>query len=79
MEPNVRQATSAPRLPWWRVGTVWLVMAGPALVVVASFATLRLALVHDDPVVRERPVHSEADASRAPAMKARNHAATPRP
>ncbi|MBC7955541.1 MAG: nitrogen fixation protein FixH [Cytophagales bacterium] len=68
-----------PNPPWWRVGMVWLVLAGPAIVVVASFATLRLALVHGDPVINEPPAQSERDTSLAPAVKARNHAATPKP
>jgi len=71
--------TSAPHLPWWRVGMVWLVIAGPAVVVVASFATLWLALANVDPVITEQAVQTERDASHAAAMKARNHAATPRP
>jgi hypothetical protein len=64
--------------PWWRFGMVWLVIAGPAVVVVASFITLRLAIVHGDPVISEPPVQTQYDASHAPAVKARNHAATPR-
>lgn len=65
--------------PWWRFGMVWLVIAGPAVVVVASFVTLRLALTHGDPVISEPPVQTPYDASHTPAVKARNHAATPRP
>ena len=65
-----------PVLPWWRVPMVWLVIAGPALVVVASIATLVVA-VHG----RDVPVHDVA-APRAetmtPATQARNHAAAPR-
>ena len=56
--------------PWWREGMVWLVIAGPALVVVAGFATLALALYYPDPVLDERVLQQ------APAQKARNHAAT---
>jgi hypothetical protein len=65
--------------PWWRFGMVWLVIAGPAVVVVASFATLRLALVHGDQVINEPPAQKQSDDSHTPALKARNHAATPRP
>ena len=66
--------------PWWRVGMVWLVIAGPAAVVVAGFATLGIALTHVDPVLQEPPVATaKGDASLQPAMKARNHAASPRP
>jgi uncharacterized protein len=58
-------------LPWWRVGMVWLVLAGPLSVMVASFFTVRLALLHTDPVIKE------PSPALTPAVKARNHAATP--
>lgn len=61
--------------PWWRHGMVWLVIGGPAAVVVAGFATLAIALTHPDPVL---PTHAAtaADDAAAPAVQARNHAAT---
>ena len=71
--------------PWWRYGHVWLVIAGPALVVVASFITAYLAIVGQDPVVDEdyyrkglaiNRTLSDNPASLAPAKDARNHAAT---
>lgn len=76
-------ATPAPA-PWWRYGHVWLVISGPALVVVASFLTLYLAVTRGDPLVDER-YYQSADSvgdqstkalALAPAMQARNHAAT---
>lgn len=40
-----------PRLPWWRIRMVWLVIGGPAAVVVAGVATIVLAVhEHDKPV-----------------------------
>jgi hypothetical protein len=57
------------RDPWWRYGMVWLVIGGPAAVVVASIATLVLALTHPDPVL---------STAEAPAVQARNHLATPK-
>ncbi len=74
-------------LPWWKYGHVWLVVAGPALVVVASFVTLYIAVTRIDPVVTEdyyrkgleinKTLNKEANAaSLAPAIQARNHAAT---
>ncbi|NBO81772.1 MAG: nucleotide exchange factor GrpE [Betaproteobacteria bacterium] len=39
--------------PWWRHPMVWLVISGPAVVVVAGFFTLWLAIGHPDPVVIE--------------------------
>ncbi|HVO08772.1 MAG TPA: nitrogen fixation protein FixH [Burkholderiaceae bacterium] len=67
----------AQERPWWRVPAMWLVVGGPALVVVASFATLALA-VHD----ADQPVRDNASAPSAetmtPATQARNHVAAPR-
>lgn len=70
--PDPPQTPAPP--PWWRVGMVWLVLGGPAVVVVASFATLFLAVTHPDPVLAPRPA---ATAAETPAVQARNHAATP--
>lgn len=69
---------------WWRNGYVWLVMAGPLAVVVASFITLYLALKTPDPAIEDyyrkgieinKTLNSERDGL-APALQARNHAAT---
>jgi uncharacterized protein len=71
--------------PWWKFGHVWMVFGGPAVVVVASFITLYFALVGADPVVDENYYQAGININRtlasdsqslAPAMKARNHAAT---
>lgn len=74
--------------PWWKFGYVWLVLAGPAIVVVAGFYTFYLAATRPDPVVTEdyyrkgiainQTLANEAAAatSLAPALQARNHAAT---
>jgi hypothetical protein len=63
-----------PVSPWWRHGMVWLVVGGPAVVVVASVTTLLIALTHPDPVLQ---VHAP-QAAQQPAVQGRNHAATPR-
>lgn len=75
----------------WRQPMFWLVVSGPAAVVVASFFTLSLAIRHPDPPLELHPVTSQSaqaadDAEPAdlraregdvvPAMVARNHAAT---
>jgi hypothetical protein len=39
-----QDANKTPQDPWWKFGHVWLVIVGPALVVVASFITLYLAI-----------------------------------
>lgn len=72
--------------PWWKFGFVWLVVGGPAVVVVASFVTLWLAIRTPDPVVDENYYQKgiainktleEGGQQLAPAMRGRNHAATP--
>jgi hypothetical protein len=67
--PNAASQASV----WWRLPIVWMVIGGPALVVVASFVTLALALTHPDPVL-DTPV--AGGKPEQPAMQARNHAAT---
>lgn len=71
----------AAQQPWWRFGHVWLVISGPALVVIASFVTLYLAISRPDPVIENEGYHKGVEIQRsgaglAPAMQARNHAAT---
>lgn len=72
--------------PWWKFGHVWLVLAGPLVVIVAGFITLWLAMSRPDPVVAEDYYQRGIDINKtlehpekslAPAMKGRNHAATP--
>ena len=73
-----------PKAPWWKFGHVWMVFAGPAVVVVASFITLYLAVSRPDPVVSEDYYRQGVEinktlgneSSLAPALQARNHAAT---
>ena len=67
--------TIAATTDWWRVPMVWLVISGPALVVVASFATLALAILNPDPVLK---ASATANPAEQPAVQARNHAASPR-
>jgi hypothetical protein len=73
------------KTPWWRFGHVWLVISGPAIVVVASFITLYLAVKGMDPVLDEdyyrkgveiNKTLAENPSSLAPAVQARNHAQT---
>ncbi|MEO7393193.1 MAG: FixH family protein [Ramlibacter sp.] len=71
--------------PWWKFGYVWLVMAGPAAVVVAGFATLWIAVRMPDPVLSEDYYRRGLEINKtlakeralAPALQGRNHAATP--
>ncbi len=79
--------TQAPpsQQPWWHFGYVWLVLSGPAIVVVAGFVTLYLAVSGADPVVDQNYYQKGIEINRtlattpeslAPAVQARNHAAT---
>jgi hypothetical protein len=81
MNSKVQEASS----PWWKFGHVWLVIAGPAVVVVAGFFTLFLALRWPDPVVADDYYRKGIDINKTlesnsgsltPAVQARNHAAT---
>ena len=74
-------ASKSTNPPWWSYGHVWLVISGPMIVVVASFITFYLAAHGQDPVLSQS--NGEADlktqdarTTLAPAMQARNHAAT---
>lgn len=81
------QAPQAAPAPWWKFGYVWMVIAGPAVVVVAGFATLWLALANPESLVAEdyyrqgiginKTLAAEREKSLMPAVQGRNHAATP--
>ena len=66
-----------PSPAWWRLPIVWMVIGGPAVVVLASFVTLALAIRYPDPVLTETAAAAPSKRSELPAMQARNHAATP--
>jgi uncharacterized protein len=72
--------------PWWRYPHVWLLIAGPATVVVAGFVTAYIAVRSADPVVEadyyRRGIEinktlAAGGKSHLPAVQGRNHAATP--
>ncbi len=42
--------------PWWRVGMVWFMLSGPALVVVAGFVTMAIAFIGADVELHEPTV-----------------------
>lgn len=73
--------------PWWKHGHVWLLISGPAAVVVASLVTAWIAVASPDPVVAEDYYRRGIEINRTlardkalmPALQARNHAATPPP
>jgi uncharacterized protein len=70
--------------PWWQYRMLWLVIGGPAIVVVASIATGIIAARGADPVLDHDEAVTQghaapADGALTPALQARNHAATPKP
>jgi hypothetical protein len=81
---NPSLTSSAQVKPWWSFGMVWMVIAGPAVVVVAAFITLYLAITIPDPVLPTEALNprnaidnqNKLEEAMAPAMQARNHAAT---
>ena len=69
--PSVTHST-----PWWRVGMVWLVLGGPAAVVVAGTVTAVIAVQGAEPVLTSQESVKFSD---RPAVQGRNHAATAPP
>jgi hypothetical protein len=77
--------TTTSNPAWWRYGQVGLVISGPLLVVVASFISAFVAFQGNDTALQDDPAAIRAahnmqlnkDRGMAPAMQARNHAATP--
>ncbi len=74
--PAARADAASPE-PWWRVGMVWLVIGGPAVVVAAAIVTAVIAVRGADPVIRDAQRPRTEAAADMPAQQARNHAATP--
>lgn len=62
-----------PGMPWWRVRMVWLVLSGPAIVIVAGLVTAFIAVNGADPLV---PREGETSSATQPAVQGRNHATT---
>jgi hypothetical protein len=83
MNASTLTSNGSPK-PWWSFGMVWMVIAGPAVVVVAAFITLYLAITFPDPVLPTEALNprsamqnkNQLEEAMAPAMQARNHAAT---
>ena len=78
---HMNNALSKPQegQPWWRFGLVWMVVGGPAMVVVAGLVTFYIAASNPDPVLQVTPrsaMQERQGITHAPAMQGRNHAAT---
>lgn len=86
---NSKPESQSPPPPWWKFGYVWLVISGPAAVVLAAIATVWLALAYPETLVAEdyyrrgvqinRELAAQQLKSLAPALQGRNHAATAAP
>ena len=83
------ETTQRSDQPWWRHGFVWLVVAGPVVVIVAGIVTVLLAVRTPDPLVADDYYRRGIEINRTlaerqakellPAMQGRNHAASPAP
>ena len=81
MQNQQSESSQQPGQVWWKFPMMWLVVGGPLVVVIASVVTLTLALRYPDPVLDQHgqdlgTASQPSPAPMAPAMKARNHAAT---
>lgn len=75
--PSSAQVSAADKArPWWRYPIVWMVIGGPLIVVIASIITAGVAIKNVDPVL-DTSVDQVSSPKEAPAVKARNHAASP--
>lgn len=76
-----------PNQPWWKHGYVWLLISGPAVVIVAGIVTAVIAMSAPDPVVAQdyyrkgieinKTLAQQQGKALLPAQQGRNHAATP--
>lgn len=80
-----------PPVSWWQVPHMWMVVGGPAVVVVAGIITAVIAVKNADPVLDKADYERALSAAQAlegqaridalarlqPAGQARNHAASP--
>lgn len=73
--------------PWWQFGHVWLVISGPVLVIVACIITAYFIMNSPNELVTDETYRQnlelkkaqgtkEMQGGEAPALAARNHAAT---
>ncbi|HEX5372873.1 MAG TPA: nitrogen fixation protein FixH [Aquabacterium sp.] len=62
--------------PWWTFPIVWMVIGGPAIVVVAGITTAVIAWKHVDPVLDTSAPRAQAlQPNEVPALLGRNRAA----
>jgi uncharacterized protein len=61
---------------WWKEPMMWLVVGGPAVVVVAALSTVWIAVQSADTVLPRAQVQAK-NATELPALQGRNHVADP--
>ena len=83
-KPTTAAEIEADTTPWWKQPMCWVVIGGPASVVVASLATAVIAWKHIDPIIQEDrsgksavQLEGAAGSAAGPALQGRNHAASP--
>lgn len=67
---NERTPSEGDLTPWWRFGMVWFILSGPAVVVVAGFATLAICLRYPDVELHEPAVAAVTSKSANPTSRA---------
>lgn len=76
MAVSQKQAGHGGTKPWWTFPIVWMVIGGPAIVVVAGIATAVIAWKHVDPVLdTSAPQAQSLQPNEVPALVGRNRAA----
>lgn len=78
-QPSSSPARAGAAVRWWRQPMLWLVVGGPAVVVVAASVTAVIAFRGADPVVSHGGADDAADlrsSAEMPAIQARNRGAT---
>lgn len=84
-QSNPSEQPQRDSAPWWKHGHVWLLISGPAVVVVAALVTGYIAMSGADSLVAEDyyrrgiEINKTLAKERAmlPALQGRDHAATP--
>lgn len=83
--PGPTAVATATPLVWWRCGVLWLTIGAPVVAVLVSTVVAVLAYRDADvalvdvsgPVVKSSAIGGATHRATAPAVSARNHAATP--
>lgn len=75
-ESESTESDTTHHAPWWRIGTVWLVIGGPLAVVIAGVVTAVIAWQGADDILVNSRAASGVQGADVPAVQGRNHAIT---